>query len=406
MKRILFFFLVMCHMGILFSQDFGNEMFSLFQIKNGIKSKRVSSYDKTGANSDALNNIKDGARITVMDVSGAGIINHIWFTLAPEVDELSRNDIILRMYWDGNTFPSVESPFGPFFGNGWEETYPFVSVPLSVVPAGGKSYVCYFAMPFSRGARIELENQTGKEIGALYFNIDYYEMDKLPEGAGRFHAWYNHEITEGLPVSTTLKFEGDQNLYGEGNYVFADIKGKGQFVGVNYYINNPSTGWYGEGDEMVFIDGDNVSTLNGTGTEDFFNTSWCPKELLQHPYFGYARVNNETGWLGRTHVYRFFISDPVYFDTSCKFTIEHGQANDMTLDLASVAYWYQDIATGLPRSFTKDERRHKPVLFFKNIENWRDAWRLQKGNDPGLWGNEIDKDLELQREIYIKSRQH
>jgi len=399
MRRTSFFLLFMCHMGVLLSQEFDNEMFSLFQIKDGIKSRRVSSYDTTGGNVDALVNIKDGAKISIMDVRGAGIINHIWFTLAPGVEELSRNDIILRMYWDGNIFPSVESPFGPFFGNGWTETYPFVSVPLSVTPAGGKSYVCYFAMPYSRGARIEIENQTGREIGALYYNIDYYEMEQLPEGAGRFHAWYNHEITEGFPVSTTFRFERDKNKYGKGNYVFADIKGKGQFVGVNYYITSPSTNWYGEGDEMVFIDGDTVPTLNGTGTEDFFNTSWCPKELFNHPYFGYARVNNETGWLGRTHVYRFFISDPVYFDTSCKFTIEHGHANNMTLDLASVAYWYHDVANGLPRSFTREERKHKPLIHFRHISHWKEEWLLQMGNDPGLWGDERSERLELIKQL-------
>ncbi len=110
--------------------------------------------------------------------------------------------------------------------------------------------------------------------------------------------------------------------------------------------------WYGEGDEMVFIDGDERPTLNGTGTEDYFNTSWSPKELFAHPAFGYARVNNGTGWLGRTHVYRFHLTDPVHFEKSCRFTIEHGHNNNLTLDLASVAYWYQDTAAPLPRSFT------------------------------------------------------
>jgi len=182
------------------------------------------------------------------------------------------------------------------------------------------------------------------------------------------------------------KFE--ENKDGKNNYLFADIKGKGQFVGVNYYVNCPTTMWYGEGDEMVFIDGDVLPTFNGTGTEDFFNTSWCPKEILQHPYFGYPRVNNETGWLGHTHIYRFFIADPVYFDKSCRFTIEHGHNNNLTLDLASVAYWYQDVASGLPRTFTKAEREHMPLIGASEIHLWRHSWRLEKDSDPGLWGNE------------------
>ncbi|MDD4426108.1 MAG: DUF2961 domain-containing protein, partial [Mariniphaga sp.] len=221
--------------------------------------------------------------------------------------------------------------------------------------------------------------------------IDYVEVEKLPEDCGRFHAWYNHELTEAHPDGEnewgTLGKPGN-NLDGEGNYLFADIKGKGHFVGVNYYVNCPTPMWYGEGDEMVFIDGETSPSIVGTGTEDFFNTSWCPKEIFYHPYFGYPRVNNETGWLGRTHVYRFLLTDPVYFDESCRFTIEHGHNNNLTLDLASVAYWYQEQAAPLPWSFTKEERKPMPDVGAADIHIWRDAWRKAKGSKSTLWGNE------------------
>lgn len=375
----------------LLSQNPGNEMYQLSRIRSNVKSKQVSSYDKTGGNGDCLSGIKDGSKITIFDVKGAGVINRIWITIAPGADQLNRNNIILRMFWDGSSFPSVESPIGPFFGNGWDETYNFVSVPLAVSPGAGKSYVCYFAMPFANGGRMEIENQTGTDIQAFYFNIEYVEMEKLPENSGRFHAWYNHEVTEALSGGENewgLLGQSGKNLYGKDNYLFADIKGKGQFVGVNYYVNCPTTMWYGEGDEMVFIDGDTVPAFNGTGTEDFFNTSWCPKELYQHPYFGYPRVNNETGWLGHTHIYRFFIADPVFFDKSCRFTIEHGHNNNLTLDLASVAYWYQDIPGKLPRSFTKEERQPKPLIGASEIHLWRHAWRVENKSGSQLWGDE------------------
>lgn len=377
--------------ALVFSQGTGNEMFQLSQIKQNVKTRQISSADKTGGNGDCLSAIKDGEKAVLVDVKGAGIINRIWITIAPEAEKLSRNDIIIRMYWDGNAFPSVESPIGPFFGNGWGEAYNFVSIPLSVSPGWGKSYVSYFAMPFARGAKIEIENQTGRDINNFYFNINYTEMPQLPENTGRFHAWYNHELTEALPDGENEwavlgKFRENKN--GKDNYLFADIKGKGQFVGVNYYVNCPTPMWYGEGDEMVFIDGDTLPTMNGTGTEDFFNTSWCPKELFQHPYFGYPRVNGETGWLGHTHIYRFFIADPVYFDKSCRFTIEHGHNNNLTLDLASVAYWYLDKAGPLPAPLTKEQRQHKPLIGASEIHIWRNAWRIQQGNDRQLWGNE------------------
>jgi hypothetical protein len=391
MKRGLISLVIVFCSVLLFSQGPGNELFQLSELKKDVKTRQVSSFDKTGGNGDCLNGIKSGTKVNIMDVKGAGIINHIWITISPLAEELSRNDIIIRMFWDGSSFPSVEAPIGSFFGNGWNETYNYVTVPLAIGPGAGKAYVCYFAMPFSSGARIEIENQSAKEIQAFYFNINYVEMKQLPENSGRFHAWYNHEVTKALPDGENewgLLGKTGNNRNGRENYLFADIKGKGQFVGVNYYINCPTTMWYGEGDEMVFIDGDTIPTLNGTGTEDFFNTSWCPKELFQHAYYGYPRVNNETGWLGHTHVYRFFIADPVYFDKSCRFTIEHGHNNNLTLDLASVAYWYQDSASRLPRSFTKAEREHMPMIGASEIHLWRNAWRIDNGAKPALWGNE------------------
>jgi hypothetical protein len=371
------------------SQETDNEMVQLAKIKSGVKSKQVSSFDKTGGNADWIAGVKIGEKFDLLNVKGAGIINRIWITMAPpEAEKLSRYDIIIRMYWDGNSYPSVESPLGPFFGNGWNESYNFVTVPLSIAPGAGKSYNCYFAMPFSNGARIEIENLSGNDIQKLYYNINYTEMAKLPANTGRFHAWFNKELTEALPEGENewgLLGKQGPNLNGKGNYLIADIKGKGQFVGINYYINCPTTMWYGEGDEMVFIDGDTIPTLNGTGTEDFFNTSWSPKELFSHPFYGYPRVNNETGWLGRTHVYRFLITDPIYFDKSCRFTIEHGHNNNLTLDLASVAYWYQDKAEMILPLVSKEERVFKPVVGPIEIHYWRNAWRIESGSKPKLW---------------------
>jgi hypothetical protein len=382
--------------NLLLAQVQGNDMFALAQMKTGIKSKRISSFDRSGKNNDRIEAIKPGEKRTLFDVTGAGMINHIWITIAPEPQHLNRNDIIIRMYWDGNTFPSVESPIGPFFGQGWNEEYAFLSQPLSATPLGGKGLVSYFVMPFAKGARIEVENQSDKNIDAFYYYVDYYEVEKLPTDLGRFHAWFNHQVTE------TESAEGENewgvlgpqlaNPKGERNYLFADIKGKGQFVGVNYYVNSPSPMWYGEGDDMIFIDGQDSPTLHGTGTEDYFNTSWCPKEVFMTPYFGYPRVNTndkrwETGWQGRTHVYRFHIVDPIYFDKSLKFSIEHGHNNVLILDLASVAYWYQSEAAKLPAPLTKEQRQFMPLTNNVDIHKWREAWRRSKGGNSS-WGNE------------------
>jgi hypothetical protein len=357
-------------------------MLQLSKIQSGLKNKRVSSYDKEGKNRDFLVDIKDGEKAILFDVQGAGIINHIWITIAPSPDILSRNDIILRIFWDGKPYPSVESPIGPFFGQGWNEQYNYSSLPLAAGPVNGMGLVSYFSMPFANGARIEIENQSGTTIGGFYYYIDYWETEELPADLGRFHAWYNNEQTR------VERSERGVNKTGKENYVFADIKGKGHFAGINYYVNNPSPVWYGEGDDMWYIDGDTIPCMNGTGTEDFFNTSWGPKEPFSHPYYGYARLNNNLGWMGRTHVYRFFLVDPVYFGKSLIATIEHGHSNDLGLEISTVAYWYQTEASQLPPAPKKEHRKPRPLIELRDIINWREAWRKSKGYVPGLWGNE------------------
>ncbi|WP_438479161.1 glycoside hydrolase family 172 protein [Oleiharenicola lentus] len=380
----------------LVAQPTAADLSSLAQIRTGVKSKRVSSSDPTGGNRDRVENIADGETRLIADIKGAGVITHIWMTYGTFGTPSTRpnmNDVILKIYWDGQKEPSVLSPIGPFFGQGWNEAYPLNTAPLAV--AMGEpwtSLVSYFNMPFSKGARFEIENQSGTKIGVFYFYIDYTAVEKLPADAGRFHAWYNRQITDADPETGENEWGSlgptKPNTTNERNYLIADIKGQGQFVGLNYYVHSPSPMWYGEGDDVIEIDGDAASTLKGTGTEDYFNTAWSPKQLFQHPYFGLARVNNDLGWLGRTHAYRFHIVDPIYFEKSLKFTIEHGHNNVLTLDLATVAYWYQSEAVGVPAIPDKAARALMPMIEPMDIHRWRDAWRKQMGGGGKLWGKE------------------
>lgn len=370
------------------AQTTGGELGNLASIKKGLRNRRISSADKNGNNGDWIDSIKPGDKWSV-EISGTGVINHIWFTMSPM--NIMRNDLIFRIYWDGNSYPSVESPLAAFFGNGWDEYYEYTSLPLAVGPQRGTGLTSYFQMPFAKGARLEIENQSNETIERLYFYVDYVEMKKLPADLGRFHAWYNHELTDALPEGETewgLVGAQTNNVDGAGNYLFADIKGEGHFVGINYYVHSPTPMWYGEGDDMFFIDGEEKASLLGTGTEDFFNTSWCPNSIFAHPYYGYARVNNDNGWLGRTHVYRFFIADPIYFEKSLKGTIEHGHNNNLTLDISSVAYWYQSTAGMLPAAPTKADRAPKAMIRDQDMHRWRHEWRKNFGNGSKLWGNE------------------
>jgi hypothetical protein len=360
--------------------------------KDGV-SKRVSSFDRTGGNSDRIE-IAPGETAVVADIEGAGIIKHIWMTISHR-DQLYRRKLVLRMYWDGEENPSVESPIGDFFGQGWSEHYIMNSLPIVAGPGGGRGLNCYFPMPFNKGAKITVENQSDVKCNALYFYIDYEEHDHIIKNELRFHSWYNQEITEPWKGDENewevLRQPADENPMNKNNYVIIDAEGEGHYVGVNYYVNCPSPMWYGEGDDMWEIDGDDYPfSLHGTGSEDYFNSSWCPKEIFMHPYFGYPRINEHIGWLGRTHCYRFHIQDPIIFQESLHGSIEHGHANCLTLELATVAYWYQkEPHKAFPPLASVDERKPKPEIGTREIHIWRDAWREKMGGGV-LWGNETN----------------
>jgi hypothetical protein len=363
------------------------------------RSKRISSYDRSGGNRDHIQ-IPPGETATLAEIEGAGIVKHIWITISSR-DEQHRRNLVLRMYWDGQEHPSVEAPIGDFFGQGWGMKYNFASLPLAAAPRGGNALVCYFPMPFGAGARITVENQGPEEVGAFYYYVDYEEHDSMSEDQGRFHAWYNQEIT--APESAFGDSENEWAILGEtpknptdeNNFVFAHIEGEGHFVGVNYFVNCPTPVWYGEGDDMFLVDGEPwPGSAHGTGTEDYFNQSWSPDEHFLHPYFGTARapgrLNDDPlfGWHGRTHCYRFHMEDPIRFKQSLRASIEAGHANVLTLEIASVAYWYQKLpGKPFPPLPPAEERKPLPLITTVDIHRWRDAWREKMGGGR-LWGNE------------------
>ena len=312
---------------------------NLANLREGVKRMRVSSFDRTGANRDFLQNVEPGKRATLAEIQGAGTVTHIWVTISsPERYHLRR--IVLRAYWDGETEPSIETPIGDFFGLGYGEANYWASAPLAV---SDRALNCFFPMPFSRGARIEIENQGERPIGAFYYYVDYEayqagsESARAVERQGRFHAWWNRELTKAG--------DGSPNPDGKSNYLIMDTTGRGHYVGVVMHIQGLATGWWGEGDDMMYIDGEAMPTLNGTGLEDYFCGAWNFNLLNREynfPYFGYSRKGNaHPDYTGRHSMYRFHIEDPVTFDKSLRVTIEHGHANDRGDDYSSVAYWYQ-----------------------------------------------------------------
>jgi hypothetical protein len=304
---------------------------------------RVSSTDPTGGNADNRQ-VAPGQTLTVMDVDGPGEITHIWFTIA-DWEQYHLKRIVLRMYWDGEATPSVETPIGDFFGLGLGDYHPWQSKVLSV--GSDKALNCFFPMPFAKHARITVTNEGERKIDALYFNIDYRAYAQpLPPGTLYFHAQYR-QAQPNHGWSNQWKDNGDplvnnkKNLDGRDNYVWLEATGRGHFVGVTMSVLQNQDGWWGEGDDMFFIDGEQMPSIVGTGSEDYFLGAW---DFGGHPFsydtYGAPVVGEERAG-GRSSVYRFHLDSPIPFTKSLRATIEHGHANVRSDNYYSVAYWYQ-----------------------------------------------------------------
>ncbi|MHA1351049.1 MAG: DUF2961 domain-containing protein [Promethearchaeota archaeon] len=161
-----------------------NSLANLAQIRKDVKRKRVSSYDKTGANMDNVL-LDPNESYQICDIKGAGIIKHIWMTIA-SADPNYLRKLVLRMWWDSENEPSVEVPIGDFFGVGHGKTVNFWSLPFSNGPEDGKGFNCFFPMPYGSRAKIEVESQSDLTT-VIYFYIDYEEYSSISSDLGRFH---------------------------------------------------------------------------------------------------------------------------------------------------------------------------------------------------------------------------
>ena len=299
------------------------------------------------------NSNRDNSRVApgetrvLLDAKGPGVITHIWITfLGPEphpwAKEGSANhqEMLLRMYWDGEEKPAVEAPVGDFFANSFGRRSEVISLPVIVEDAD--SYNCFWHMPFRKSARIEIVNQSAKTIGLLYYNVDWVKKDKIDKDTPYFYAQYRQEY----PVE-----------HGK-DYVLLETEGKGHYVGTVLSVRTRSPSWFGEGDEKIYINGEEKASIWGTGTEDYFLSAWGLK-TTSTPYFGVPYFDQWGIVGGHTSAYRWHVTDPIIFEKSIKVTFEHfgwmspdenpeyrsHSWNEREDDYSSVAFWYQ---TGKP----------------------------------------------------------
>ena len=330
------------------------------------QSHRESSWDRSGGNFDAVP-IEPGTTHVIASLAGSGCIHHIWMTAFCDDRNYPRTTL-LRMYWDDEETPSVEAPLGDFFGVGHARVSQFSALPMNMVTGtwsldiNAAAMNCFWQMPFEKGARIEIVNESDQPIKSFYYYVDYetFADDHLTEDMLRFHTqWRRVNPTRGtLDMSSrgmnVEKMNAGRNLDGKNNYVILEAVGNGQYVGCNLSIDHinplPGFSWFGEGDDMIWIDEDAANhrwppTLHGTGTEDYFCAAWgFPTGQYSFPYHGVSLagpVKGDAPYSGKWTCYRFHIEDPIIFHERILVTIEHGHNNCHSNDYSSTAYWYQ-----------------------------------------------------------------
>jgi hypothetical protein len=293
--------------------------------------------------------IQPGETYTVTEIKGAGTILRIWMTIIQPIPGMPTNFnhyLVLRFYWDGEETPSVEVPFGDFFGVPWGKYTHYIAEPLSCTSGG---YNCRFPMPFERGCRIEVINQAAEPCPALFFQVQYLELDEQPAPL-RFHAQWRRENPTRYRVP----------------YQVLNAKGAGHFVGMHLFMQK--SGWWLdpvamvgriketgspmsaifpeamgmgmlEGWESIYVDGEEAPSVPGTGNEDYFNSGfYFSKGPYSAPHWGCTVRSYRNS---RCAAYRFHITDPIPFKQSIVVDIDHGYTNQVETNYSSVAYWYQ-----------------------------------------------------------------
>lgn len=352
---------------------------SLTQISNA-RSLRASSWDTTGRNQDAWI-IEAGETRVLANLEGPGCINHIWMT---QSGEGAFRNVVIKMYWDDEKNPSVLVPLGDFFCLGHGMINSFESLPFSSSVhtqrenqfGPNAALNSYLQMPFNKAARIEVTNE-GTEPYRQYFYIDYEVYPQpLPENTAYFHAQFHrenpcdgwgHEIRVNTPEANIVNKE--KQAWDE-NYVILEAKGTGHYIGCNLSVTNFQGTWWGEGDDMIWIDGYKwPPDLHGTGSEDYLNQAWG---MQDNAFLMNGSSIHERNTGGYQTSYVFHLTNPVRFQKEIKVTIEHGHGNHLANEMASVAYWYQ-LEPHRKFSILPVQKR-QPVkrLGEKRIVNWED----------------------------------
>ena len=279
-------------------------------------SKGMGGMENNGAKGHACDSITAGSTKRLLYMQGPGVINRIWITIIDRSPEMLRS-LIINIYWDNEEKPAVSVPFGDFFGIGLGKTAVYENILFS--NPEGRSFNSFIQMPFKKAAKIEIVNQSEKDLQMIFYDIDLQLLKRWDDDYLYFHSYWHRDTT---------------TILGKDFEIMPEVNGKGRFLGSNISVNaNPEYKdcWWGEGEVKIYLNGDKgYPTLVGSGTEDYIGTAWGQGRFCNR-YTGCLIADSKNlQWA----FYRYHIDDPVYFKTDCRVTIQQIGGNSKSKVIA------------------------------------------------------------------------
>ena len=335
--------------------------------------------------------IAPGQTSSALSIQGEGAITNLRVKVTlPEFAEAQRvflRQLTIRITWDGDPKPAVWSPLGDFFGylGGGGN---FATLPVGLGDDG--YFYAHWYMPFAKGAKIEFGND-GPSPVTLDLQATVAPLEKPVASLGRFHAKWHRDTNE---ITRKDRFP---------DWTMVLTQGRGRFVGTMLHVWNPNGGWWGEGDEKFFVDGEKFPSFFGTGSEDYFGYAWGGPGRWARAF--HAQIVNENN-NGHVDDQRWMVPDNVPFHTSFEGDLEKYMPNvlpdpanhpfdPISLD-ATVAYWYLSAdGTDNYAEIPVDQR----IGYWTSTASYREAgvieaetmelakWTQNNIRNEGMWGS-------------------
>ena len=295
--------------------------------------------------------------------SGSGAIRRLSIKVDLKSSPQALRSTILEMTFDGER--TVWCPIGDFFCSP-DKINPFQTWNRSVQPDG--TFICTYVMPYKTSGQIKI------------INLDNQPVDLMLDVRTGMWFWdertmYFHANWKPVGTLTGDKFV-DMN--------FVDIKGKGVLMGDALTVLSPGHGWWGEGDEKIYIDETDVArkfpSHFGTGTEDYYG--WAGgvnptgKDTFSIPIGANVCNGNPADPRGYNICTRNRILDAIPFSNRLVFDMEASPGTDIRnpwnlLDYSLVTFWYA-FPGSTSNANPEPEIAAKPILTLSQIDRMQE----------------------------------